>query len=297
MLRSPTLVCTGLAFLLTACAVMQDPPPHPQSPPGQQPARTESAPLPTLQPADPLPPQEPKPRPLQPVAAATNPIEFALDASIGGGSFKHRTGSPGPDGDASAAWFRLRFEVITDADIGGGLALEGLAAERELFTDSGDSDTDTGYGDLFAFFALYLGRGSDLAMPVRIGVFSNRYSIDNLNNSDLDYPSVGARLEVEPELVLIRNGDRPALSLFGQASISGGTTQLATEPATVEADANATMWGFELGGRFRTGGAVFGLGWVFRGLHVSTSDTVNGITFPAIDTEFSGLQFSVGARF
>lgn len=243
-------------------------------------------------------PQEPAGREIQPLPArAMDATEFAVDVSFGGGSFHHRTSSSTLDGDANAAWVRLRFEVITDADIGGGFALEGTSAERHLFEDSGDNDTDTGGSDLFVFFGLRPGRGSNFEVPVRIGFFGSRYSIHDLNSADIDYPSLGARIEIEPEWVLTRSGDHPALSLFGEAAFGAGNTRVETSPATVKADADTVLYGFELGGRFRTGGAVFGLGWVFRGQHIDSSETVNGVSFNGIDTEFSGLQVSIGGRF
>src|SRR5690349_15362937 len=161
-------IALGSLLVFAACAA------HPQEPSRLPPAPVQQPQVQAQQPAgreiQPLPPR------------AADALDFALDVSFGGGSFRHRTSNSPLDGDSNAAWVRLRFEIVTNDDIGGGLALEGLSAERDLFASSGDDDVDTGGSDLFVFFGMHPGRGGSLEVPVRVGVFGNRYSVHHLNN-------------------------------------------------------------------------------------------------------------------
>src|SRR5687767_14766424 len=82
---------------------------------------------------------------------------FRIAAAIAGGNFDFETDDPDPsgptlEGDTDAGMFRLSFEATTARGIGGGVRLESVASDDDLFVDAGFNATEAGNGTLFAHF-------------------------------------------------------------------------------------------------------------------------------------------------
>ncbi len=281
----------SLALLLVTAALPAQDPPAPPRPQGQQP---HLGPVLRLEP-EAVPP-EPSPTATPLLDAETAPaLSVLVELGLGGGTFRHRTTGSALDGSASAGFVQLGAEAWGRSGIGGGLRFEGIGADEDLFADAGFGDTDTGSGDLFLFLGVRTGNDA-FRLPLRFGLFLNGYSIEDAGQQELSYGSAGFRFELEPEVRLLGEG-RNRWSLYGRGSLGFGGTSIETEPATFDGDADTVLVGVELGTRVQLGPARFGVGWVYRDQHVSESDTVFGNVFRAVDTDFSGLLFSLAVRF
>jgi hypothetical protein len=220
---------------------------------------------------------------------------FLIDLAFGGGRFRHRTIGSNLDGSEDAGFFRLSGEGYSATGLGGGLRLEGIGVDEDLFADQGFTGLDIGAGELFLYLGVRLA-SEDFAMPIRLGLVLHGYSIDDPTGNDIEYNSSGARLEVEPEGTLL---SAPTLrwSLYGTVSVAVLGTTVETTPATVEADATSLLLGLEAGTRLRVGPARLGLGLVHRYQRIDDSEVVAGIQFFGVDTTFTGLLLSVGVVF
>lgn len=258
-----------------------------------QPAnQTASQPAPS--PSEPTPMQ----RRLEAPAADEHGLRVRIDLEVGGGNLKHNThGVPSLQDSTDAGYFRLGGELIGHNNVGGGIRLEGVGSNDDLFIDSGGPRSQATDGELF-FHGTGLFEDRGFEMPVRFGLFLRGYELEDQTNGDrLSYDSVGVRLEVAPDL-LIAGGDSVRWSIDGMLAVEFGSTVVSDDPSII-GDAHAHMHGFDagIGTKLRVKPFEFGVGWLYRRMDVGESDVVGGNFYRAIDTEFSGLVLSMAVRF
>jgi hypothetical protein len=106
--------------------------------------------------------------PLTAQEATTAQARFDVSLGLAGGSFEHRTEASSRDDRTSGALLLLRAEATTAGGFGGGLRLESLQTDDDLFAGTGSNEVEANQGTLFAHLTYRLQEGS-FAMPIRIG--------------------------------------------------------------------------------------------------------------------------------
>src|SRR5690349_8315372 len=162
------------------------------------------------------------------------------------GSFKDRTG---------AGYFGVLAEASTRSGLGGGIALEVMNSDDDLFEGQAPNDQQVGTFELDPYFLYRVSAGEQFRMPLRLGLWIHALNVDDQGSSDsLTWISVGLRLAAEPEVVLMRSPDFEC-SVFTAISLAGGSSEAHVESAAVDEDfdTEAGAFGLEVGPRFRFG--------------------------------------------
>jgi len=235
-------------------------------------------------------------------AKAPRPPRLFADMTLAGGTYEHDTRSDGGtlSGDTDGGFARLRAEFIFDQGIGGGFAFEGSSSDDDLFGDNGGIDIQGRTGDAFLFFVAQPSTDESFRMPMRIGPYFHTTTLDDdLTSLKTNWNAVGLRLEIEPEVWLVRR-DRFSFGLYGGASGGvhatsvalkggGGKTTFDGDGATLGAEAGVqALWGRHVSTRF---------GYLYRVGREDESESKNGLRVSGATTSFSGLMLSVGVRF
>jgi len=221
---------------------------------------------------------------------------FRFDLAFAGGRQEHHTDQSLLDGDASAAYLRFAFEGISDSGVGGGLRFEAMGSEDDMFTDAGFPATEASSASLFGHLT-FRAEGKNLVMPVRVGFQLHGYGIEETASGNrVDFSSFGPMFEVEPELLLRRDGNI-IWSLYTQLGFGISATSIDIDTVANGLESSSFHYGLELGTRLYASHVVFGLGVVVRGQHVDTSDVENGNFAFGIEQDFTGLLLSIGAVF
>lgn len=287
-----------VVLLATAVASAQDPVAQPQQPMPVGRGQHESAPQPMpvgVGRADPVPP--PMPLAEWDRAGAPRHPRFVGELAIGGGRLEHHTRGSTLDDDTSAAYVRLQFEAYADRGFGGGIRIEGVGSDDDMFESAGFPASEASSGEVFVYFA-YRPPQLQSELPLRVGLLLHDYGLEENTTEDrIDFASVGIRLEAMPEVVL-HESDNLRWSIYGGGSIAVGRTRIDTDPDTFEADSDTTLYGVDIGTRLRFGRhANLGIGWVYRSQTVDRSEIVDGNFFFGIEQTFSGLLLSFGMTF
>ena len=223
-------------------------------------------------------------------------LPFRIDLAFGGGSLEHRTDQSNLAGEADAGFFRFAFEGIGDDQVGGGLRLEGISSDDDLFTDAGFAATEARAASMFGHITYRLEQGN-LVMPIRAGLQLHGYGTEEVVTGDrVDFSSFGPQFELEPELFLAWD-EQLCWSVYAQLGLGFAATSIDVDTVGNDFESASFFYGFELGTRFYAGHVAFGLGLVVRGQEVAESDDVGAVFIRGIETEFTGLLFSVGAVF
>jgi hypothetical protein len=234
---------------------------------------------------------------LAPLCAQTT---VRIDLAVGGGTWEHTTsGVAALSDDTDAGYGRLGFEIIGGNDFGGGLRLEGTVSDDDLFLGSGGLATEASDGDLFLHGTGIFGGTQDdlMRMPLRFGLFVRNYRIEEQVSSDsIDWTSVGPRIEIEPELRLVR-GDDVQWSFYARAGGSFGVTTIETDLSSDSFDSTTLGFDFGLGTRLQLGPAQIDLGFLLRTQTVDESDDVGGLFIREIDAEFRGIVLGAAVVF
>jgi hypothetical protein len=221
---------------------------------------------------------------------------FRIGLGLAGGSFDFETEAPNPNGDADAAMLRLSFEATSARGIGGGVRLESLGTDDDLFADAGFPDTQAGLGNLFAHFTYRL-ESHRFAMPMRAGLMLNGLTIeDDAAGTEDEFASFGPYVEVAPEIVLARSG-RTQFSLFGEVGFGFGATAIELDGDSRDYESVTGFAGLELGARLLMGPIELGLSYVGRWQSTDESDPEGGLVVPEYDIDFNGLLFSFAVVF
>lgn len=224
---------------------------------------------------------------------------FRIDASLGAGTAEHRTDGSDLDGDTSAAFFRLRFEGVSDRGFGGGVRLESWRAKDDIFHDNGYEDTDVTSSGLFGHFT-YRFEQDEFSMPLRAGLLLYGHRLEGADSGDeVTSSSLGPMFEIAPEIVLAESGDF-RFSLFGELGFGFASTVVNADTQTIDDedfDSSTWFYGLELGARFYFGHFETGLSFVARGLEMDESDPEGGQVIQGYEASFDGLLLTFGAVF
>lgn len=242
---------------------------------------------------------QPRPAVPPPTYADEVPIDrpnFFTEISLGGGSFEHRTKGSDLDDKTSAGYFKLQFEGFSDMGFGGGIRIEAVGSDDNLFEGTANPLSQAGSGELFLYFG-YRPRLERWELPMRVGLILHNYGLEeNISGDRIDYTSGGIRFEIVPDFALVQRQNL-RWSLYSALSFGFGSTTVSTDPDTFEADSTTAMFGFDLGTRLRIGLLDLGVGYVYRSQTVDDSEVVGSFYYLGVEQEFSGLQVTLGVVF
>ena len=197
--------------------------------------------------------------------------------------------------DNSANMARLRFGGGDRRGNGGGVDFKFLVPDDDPYENTA-VELDTSQFDFFFFF-MHHASASRFRMPLRVGPYlSSVFTELNSNGDDTDYTNIGVRLEIEPEVVLMDTGELE-LSLVTLFSIGGHATFIDDDVSDQEYLSSGGTFNAEAGVRMRIGDIAVGSSFVFNKMTIDQSDPENGVRIPRLETEFTGVQFTVGVRF
>ncbi|MBL8734775.1 MAG: hypothetical protein JNN13_20530 [Planctomycetes bacterium] len=231
-----------------------------------------------------------------PLAAQDEGPRFRIGLAFGGGTFDYETDGSLLDGDTSGGLFRLEFEGHGESGLGGGLRLEGVASDDDLFTNAGFTPREARESSLFGFFS-WRHTQHRFAMPVRLGLlFDGLVLEDKPTGEETTFDSVGPYFEIEPQVTL-SHGDGVDWSLYGQLGFGAGfsTTEIEGDPR--EFESSTGFFGLEFGTRLQIASVELGLAYVGRFRSYEESDIEGGDFIFANDSSFSGLLFSFAVIF
>jgi hypothetical protein len=235
-------------------------------------------------------------------AKAPRPPRLFADMTLAGGIYDHDTRADGGtlSGNTDGGFARLRAEFIFEQGIGGGISLEGSSSGDDLFGDNGGINVKGRTGDAFLFFVAQPSTDEAFRLPMRVGPYFHTVTLDNdVTSLKTNWNGVGLRLEIEPEVWLVRR-DRFSFGLYGGGSGGvhatqvalkggGGRTTFDGDGATLGAEVGVqALWGRHVTTRF---------GYLYRVGREDESESKGGISVPGATTSFSGLMLSVGVRF
>jgi len=221
---------------------------------------------------------------------------FRIGLSLAAGTFDYHTDGSNLDGDTDAGMFRLQFEGTSAGGIGGGIRLESIASDDDLFADAGFPASEAGNGSVFGHFT-YRVEAHRFAMPIRAGLLLNGLTLkEKVSDLEVTYASIGPYFEIAPEVVLVRGG-KTQWSLYAELG-----TGFAGTGIDVEGDPNdysSVTWfaGLELGTRLLLGPIELGLSYVGRWQSMDESDPEGGLVVLPYDSNFQGVLFSLGVVF
>ncbi len=242
--------------------------------------------------------QEPKPaQPIEVAPEATGSLRVCIDVAAGAGTLKQTTqNNSGRDGDTEAYYVRFGVELIGSSGFGGGIRAEGVQSDDELLLDTLGIRSTATDSELF-FHGTGIFGDDDASTAVRLGIFTRTYDQkDKVTDQRLEWSSFGLRLEVEPELTILRK-DGLRWSGFGRGSVAMGLTTASSHPATFDADTSMLGLDIGIGTRVQIYGFEFGMGYNYRMLSLEQSETINSQAFAAVDMTYSGLWASFAFRF
>lgn len=221
---------------------------------------------------------------------------FRIGLGLAGGSFDYETDGSGLDGDADAGMFRLSFEATTAKGLGGGLRLESVGTDDDLFTGTGFASAEAANGTLFGHFT-YRIEAHRFAMPLRIGLLLNGLTLtENTTDDEVTFASVGPYFEIAPEVVLVRGG-KTQWSLFGEVGVGVAGTAIDIEGDSRDFESTSSFAGLELGTRLLLGPIELGLSYVGRWQSMDESDPEGVDVVLGYDAEFQGGMFSIAVVF
>jgi hypothetical protein len=264
-------------------------PPADRPPADRQPA--------SRQPAD----QEPAGRPPAPAAMpepAADGLRLHVELAAGTGRFELTTNnSPSRTGHTDAGYVSLTLELIGEHDTGGGIRLEGMRTDDDLFLDTGGIRSRGTDSDVFLFGTGLFGDGIETRVPLRLGLLARNLALKDLAaDVSTEWQAVGLGFECEPDFALAHDGP-VRWSLYGRFGFAFALATVSTAPATFDADSKMRSVDVGVGTRLQFGAGELGVGWLYRAVSFDESAAVNGARFAAIDGHFSGLIATFALRF
>ena len=221
---------------------------------------------------------------------------FRVGVGFAGGEFDYRTDNSPLDDDTDGALFRLEFEAIGRRGLGGGLRIEGISSDDDLFVGAGFPASEASSGTFYGHFTYRL-EEHRFVMPIRIGLLFNGLEIEeNVSGESLDYGSIGPYFELEPEVTLARSG-RTAWTLYGELGVGAAYTVIDSNTDSNDYDSSTGFLGLEFGTRLLLNKVELSLAYVGRFQSTDDSDPENGLFVRGNDIAFQGLFFGVGVVF
>lgn len=223
---------------------------------------------------------------------------FEAHITASGGTYDHEFDGSILEDDTSASFVGLIVEGNSRSGFGGGLSLEIMGSDDNLFEDQG-APAQAATLEFAPFFLYRVRAGERFRMPVRVGPWIHVLTLDDQASSDsLDWVSYGLRAAVEPEIAVVHSPNFD-LTLFAGLSLAAGATTIQEDFSGIDEtyDSTSTAFGFELGPRFRWTHFFAGISYLHRGLSVDESEFVNNFAIRAIDTSYDGIAVTFGGGF
>lgn len=231
-----------------------------------------------------------------PLVAQDPGPRFRVGLGLGAGNFDYETDGSNLAGDTDAGFFRLHFEGTSRSGIGGGIRLESIASDDDLFVDAGFPASEATMGTVFGHFTYRL-QHDRFVMPMRAGLLFNGLTLEEqATSNEVTFGSIGPYFEVAPELILTRS-DRVQWSLFAEVGIGAGITAIDIDGDPTDYDSTTGFYGFEFGTRVLVGPVELGLSYVGRWQSMDDSDVENGVFVLGNDVDFQGVVFGVSVVF
>jgi hypothetical protein len=221
---------------------------------------------------------------------------FRIGTGFAAGNFDFDTeGSPLSD-DTDAAMFRLAFEVTSKHGIGGGVRIESMYTDDDLFAGIGFNRSQARNQTVFGHFT-YRHEAHRFVLPVRAGVLVNALTLEEeISDDEVQYESIGPYFEIAPELVLARSR-KTSWSLYGEFGIGIGGTQIEIDNDPRDYDSVTVFSGVELGTRLTLNHVELGLAYVGRFQSMDESDPELGQVALGYDAAFNGVMFTIAVIF
>ncbi len=196
------------------------------------------------------------------------------------------------DDDALGGLVRLRFEVISRDDFGGGVRFEAWASD-DLVTFSNTVRVIS--TTLFSHFTYRLD-GERFEAPLRAGLRASRLALDGPTPLGEDKAwSLGPYVEIAPELTLI-HGSRARWTIYGELGAGYTFTYVDDGSTPREFETGSLFYGAEVGTRLRFDVLEWGIAWLGR-FQSTDRDVEGGTGYPSVDTTFRGVLFTLTFRF
>jgi hypothetical protein len=167
-------------------------------------------------------------------------------------------------------------------------------SDDDLLRDEGVIDASVVGVDFLPHITFRAGDGP-FRMPIRIGphLVTHALEIGSSTAGEIDFVSIGAALEFEPEIDFFRR-DRSALSLYGRLRAGAGVAFISTD--VEDYDSDSTSVAGEVGLRYQIGGLLLVFGVMANETAYDESDFENGTFVEEIDHGFRGVFIGGGTR-
>ncbi len=213
------------------------------------------------------------------------------------GSYHHETSGTNLDDTTSAGLVRFAVEGVSPIGVGGGLALEFGGTDDDLFENVGAVDGQVATSDVFLHFTFRVA-APQFRMPIRVGPYLHTLRLEDNSPDELTWASFGARVQIEPEVLLVRtpNGE---LGLFAELGVGahGTAIELDSPSGDEDYDSDGISAGANIGVRGRWTGFTISLSYIWRHFAVDDSDIENFTFVREIDTRQDGLLLEMGFSF
>ena len=225
-------------------------------------------------------------------------LRLHVELAAGSGRFEFTTdGSPSRTGHTDAGYLGLTLELIGEHDVGGGVRVEGIRTDDDLFLDTGGIRSRGTDNDVFLFGTGLFGDGVETRVPLRLGLLArNLVHKDLTSDVSTEWQAVGLGFEIEPDFALAHEGP-VRWSLYSRFGVAFALATVSTDPATFDADSKMRSVDVGVGTRLQFGAGELGVGWLYRAVTFDESAAVNGARFAAVDARFSGLFATFALRF
>ncbi len=235
--------------------------------------------------------------PLVAQESAADAARMHVALSLASGTFEHRTADSDLDDRTRAALFRLAGEYVGSAGFGGGLRLESMVSDDDLFEGkAGANPVEASDGTVYVH-GTYRFASGPLDLPVRLGVTIGDYRLtDQVTDRETDYQSAGVYFEAAPEWTVLAN-ESLRWSVFAEAGVGIAATNIDPEGDARDYDATTARYGFEVGTRVTFGRYEVALSGIGRWQHMGESDDNGGFAIAGYDSEFVGISASFGVTF
>ncbi len=236
------------------------------------------------------------PRPVRQDKAPAKPPSFTLELTLGAGDFEHDTSGTPLDGETDAGLLRGRFEGFGESGFGGGVEIEAIKSDDDLFTNAGFGESEASSLEIFGYGAYRVHSGNFL-MPIRFGVFGREYQIEQQTPSgEVEVTSLGIKLAAEPDIAFVAT-ENVRFGVFANVALGIGISEVETNLSSTKWDTSTTTFGFDAGLRLRLSIATLSLAYIHREEAIDESDVEGGTRIPAFDTDFDGVALTLGFNF